>query len=295
VIGLSDPNDMSGAQLVTVVPGFYQDLSPRTVSGQRFGFLLDTVRAYHQLNLANSAAFPLVVVDRSSKNVHEQVREAVRECGSAYFLDGAPSGGIFPQSAYGIRFALDHGATRLARHAPEKEGWARINLLHPIISELDGGVDLLAVGRNQVAMNQLPANQRVSESVIWRLLGRLKHAATGTYLCEDSASGYRAMTAAGAKHLLTFDWELYGAQWQFEWISYMQAIEQGRIKAGGLLLPFLTSSLTFDMENGNPYFDENRVMQAADVVLPQVLAYALANGWELDRDPRIQWSVHLNN
>lgn len=283
----------TGVKKVTVLPTFYKILDDGTLEAERFGFARETLRDYQQLNAVTNGAYPVVVVDKSPLGIHRTVYKAFEDFGPhLHLLEGCPDGGIAPQSFYGLQYALGEGAELFDRHAPEKRGWANLMLQERIVAELRSGIDVLAVGRDAEGFATLPYNQRQTESVMGRVLGRLRHEATGRRLCLDSASGYRAFTRDGAEHTLKFDWRRYGNLWQFEWLSWMQAVEEGDVEVGELLLPYLTADEIRLHEDGSPFFDENRIAQA-DTVMPLVIDYALANGWVFDLG-EIDWPVRLD-
>jgi hypothetical protein len=273
----------SNSRLVTVIPTFYRD--PNGDDAVRWQLACKTLQRYDELNKSTSDAYPVVIADASPD---PGVRAAFRQFAEV-ILDCSTNGGIAPQSFAGIRYALDQGARLVARHSPEKYGWASADLLEGVVSSLNGGIDLLAASRSIKSFRTLPRNQRLTETVISRLVARLRHDSTGRYLPEDTASGMRAMTVAGAEHVLRFDYERYGKAWEFEWFTLITGIIEGKITVDSLAFDYQHPQEMCEAEENSPDYDQIRVDQA-DVVLPKVLEFALANGFSLDTGPKT-WTI----
>jgi hypothetical protein len=276
---------LSQTRCVMVMPTYYS-----SVEDPRLPMALKTAAAYRQLEDETGGDYVAVFVDASpSLGVQNMLTDT-----GVLVVRHEGRGGIARQSQAGIRYALAQGAEVFARHSPEKYTWADADLLvGPSDRIYSGVVDLLWVGRTPEAMATLPRNQRLTETVISRLIARLYHPLSGRQLPEDSASGMRLMSRVGAEQLLNFDPGRWGEQWQFEWYLALDAIAA---EAHGDPGPRFDSVLVdyrhppeMTSAEDTPEYDDIRVDQA-DVVLPQVLNYALSLGFSIDIDPR-EWTI----
>jgi hypothetical protein len=251
----------------------------------RFGLAMDTLRRYQVLNALQGNAYPVVVADSSPD--HAGIGARFRQLG-AVVLDLRDNGGIASQNLAGISYALEHGATAIMRQEPEKNGWATLDLLEQVVTHIFEGEDLVAIGRNPSSYMTLPPNQQMSERIMSRLIARLYHAGRGCYLPEDTASGIRVMSRAGADHVLQFDPVTYGKQWEFLWFTLITAIDQG-LTVGNALLGYEHPWQMVCEEDGNPAFDAKRAMQA-DLIVSKVIEFALAHGFIINTSPR-DWQI----
>jgi hypothetical protein len=275
-LSITKSADFTDATMAIVIGTYY-----RGTNDPRYELPLKTLEDWRALG---PEKFPVVVADASPE--HEEITRPFSLRG-AHVLDARDTPGIAPQNLLGIRFALERGAPFIMRVEPEKYGWAELALVIQILAALNRGVDILSVGRTPKSMQTLPPVQLITESVMSRLLARLRLLGSDQRLPEDTASGVRAMSRRGAEHMLKFDLA-NGTQWEFLWYSLITAMAGG-LNVDGVLLDYVHPQEMSEQEAGDPAYNAKRLGQV-DLIVPKVIAFALENGFVVETG-QFAWTI----
>ena len=233
---MPNSTEFADTPLVPVTGTLYSDKSD-----PRFELALTTAEGW------GDAGLPSGVVDGSE---NKWVAAAHRKRGATVLRSTV--GGIASQRQQGARYASEQGATNVLTLEPEKPGVAAF--AGTIIDTLDD-VDILAIGRTEVAENSLPVVQQRTEHLAGWILEQTLN------LPADSLAGPRGFSANGIKHLIDYPSSEPGMNnWIYMYQTMIEARHAGHV-IDGIQIDMIHPRSMVEQETGSEIFDKKRYDQ----------------------------------